>query len=208
MTVTRAKEGRSVGWLVEWALGDQMAHRHNLVDRSTMAAVPSQWGAVTLFGSLLTVVDDEGRGPSLLPLVDDIHDPDALAVYAAIRRLLTGQREAMVLVRRGKAPDWMPGATPRAVPRDGFAKKGEAKATAIRDRHGNMVAAFTAIRWAPDPAEIRRARLAYLDWWVGMSVLADDLIASPEQLARFRCLPFDADPQPWVAQGGEALTVE
>lgn len=91
------------------------------------------------------------------------------------------------LARAAAAPDWMPDATPRCVPRDGFrlTKHGEFARTETvgqvetlyRGRKVVHDLLACPVSYRPSAAQISSARRAYLDWWGALLHLQAELRA-------------------------------
>ncbi len=126
----------------------------------------------------------DGGGTS--PAADDA---DVIAsIVARLPVALGGKAMAdqiAKLARVGAAPDWMPDATPRCVPRDGFrlTKHGEFARTECVGQvktlyRGRKVVHYVVacpVSYRPSAAQISAARRAYLDWWGALLHLQAEL---------------------------------
>lgn len=88
------------------------------------------------------------------------------------------------LARAGMAPDWMPGATPRCVPRDtrltkhGMFARTEVVGQVVSTHRGRKVVRDVVccpVTFHPSQARITAARKAYGAWWVALRALQGPL---------------------------------
>lgn len=127
-------------------------------------------------------LDGGGRSPSA-------DDAEVIASLVACLSEAAGGKAMAVTVaahaRAGTAPDWMPGAKPACVPRDGFrlTKHGEfaytevvgAVETVHRGRKVQHSVVACPVSYRPSAAQIGAARRAYLDWWGALLQLRHDM---------------------------------
>jgi len=152
-----------------------------------------EWGQSVVGGTYLVAqrgrlgcaIDGGGRSAT---------HPDADVVAGAVAMLPVGcggRGMAITvahLARIGSVPDWMPGATPRIVPREwrqtkhGRFAKTERVGAHVVERRGRRVevpALVCPVTVSPTPAKIAAARRDYLLWWSALLDLRVSLSSGP-----------------------------
>lgn len=168
-----AKRALSVRQALEWAFGAERASVDFDELNDGPPATDTIWRLMQR-GLLGCRIDGGGRS---LP-----HD-DAEVIASLLARLditLGGRAMAVDMARwarAGMAPDWMPGAVPRCVPRDvmenqyGVYAKTEVveRIEVVKRGRKRMVDVLACpVTFQPTAARITAARMAYGQWWLAL----------------------------------------
>lgn len=140
---------------------------------------------------------------------------DAESIAAAVRNLTGACGGAPMAIKVAEyaraclAPDWMPGAVARCVPREWRNGKGGQKArTEVVRRYrfkyrGKMVERedrWCPVTYDPHPRQIEGARNFYVEWWLALSEIRRRL-AEMETLAEVAVTDVMPPREPWVGGG-------
>jgi hypothetical protein len=199
---------RSIGIekLVEWTFGAEKAQLEPT--REGRVAVPSHlgygssWHGITQLAVLGYRVDTSPIGATFLAAGRVHSDADAVAAVLA-GLMATGAveaRSAHLVVDHGRAgtrPSWMPGATPRVIPRPDPLKPGDPDSGWTYNQHGRQgrtevvrvypdhdkrgkprpfEGRMCPIAFEPTRGQIDSARRSYLAWWTVLHELRERLI--------------------------------
>ncbi|WP_306150686.1 hypothetical protein [Roseovarius sp. MMSF_3281] len=211
----------SIRSAIEWAFGTEKAQlEFDESDVQYRVGVGTEY--VLMQRALLGGVQiDVSKGRSYP------HD-DAEIIAAAVSRLPRshGAAQAAILVaehgRVWRAPDWMPGAEPKLVPREWRARNhlGRwAKTEVVRrgsylvstphpknpkrriERWVKFVEEWCPITWELHPQEIESARMTYLRWWRALHYLRGTLAGKLDTIEINQTMP---EMKPWEDQSADS----
>lgn len=170
------KRQMSVRQALEWAFGAERASVDFDELHDGPPATDTIWRLMQR-GRLGCKIDGGGRS-----IAHD--DAEVIAsILGTLDMTLGGKAQAVEVARyarAGSAPDWMPGAEPKVVPRDTrLTKHGLFAKTEVigqvevvhRGRKLKRDVGWCPITWYPSEAKIVSARKAYGQWWLSLQWL-------------------------------------
>lgn len=207
------KRDMSIRAALEWAFGTE----HAQIDFDDLAPEGARPGTSTIWvmmqrGQLGCQIDGGGRSRSA-------DDAETIAIALAALPVALGGKamavEIAALARAGAAPDWMPDARPRCVPREwcrenqhGASARTVVVETIVTQNRGRKTQYHVLacpVTFVPTAQQISMARRRYLDWYGALLHLRADLVAAG--LTRIRLTHAMPPLAPWhkaIAKGSEA----
>jgi hypothetical protein len=179
------KRAMSIKAALEWAFGAE----HAQVDFDDLVPAGARPGVSTIWvmiqrGQLGCKIDGGGRSRPA-------DDAELIAIAVANLPAALGGRamaaEIAALARAGLAPDWMPDASPRCVPREwrntkhGLFARAEVvrvETTLHRGRRVEHDVLACPVTYVPTAQQIAMARRRYLDWYGALLHLRADLVTT------------------------------
>lgn len=191
------KRAMSIRAALEWAFGVE----HARLDFDDLAPQGARPGVSTIWvmmqrGQLGCQIDGGGSSRAA-------DDAETIAIALANLPVALGGKpmaaEIATLARAGLAPDWMPDASPRCVPREwtkenqygAFAKTVviETITTQHRGRKAQFQVLACPVTFVPSAQQIGMARRRYLDWYGALLHLRADLARALTQIRLTDAMP-------------------
>ena len=203
LTRPREREPRCAEWLLRWAFRDQRVS----LEGGRLNPGPSRSATANVCEILALQAIVQGGGGQSTP-----EPEDAILIASHVQRLEWHPRARLVYhSRRGNRPNPMIGARQKYQPAEWrinrwgkFAKvekagalEFDAEGKPVRDVHGKPIrAAVCPLVLDPSWQDIRRARLAYAEWWRALRDVSLTLRVE-QPLTKWECSTSLPPAKPW-----------